>query len=113
MPRAADNDYFDRKRLLSTAILLLAYGISGAVHASLVPDPKERVEYWRSNYTELSEASDRRVAQAQMIFERILNAAGSRHGVHPRLLIIKEDPLRLVLQEAPPCGGQAGICAGA
>ena len=77
---------------------------SVTAHASLVPDPKERVEYWRKNYTELSDAGDRRVTKAQSIFERVLNAAGSRHGVHPRLLIIAEDPLNITLPVSIPDG---------
>ena len=85
-------------------LLLLLFLMSGSLQASLVPDPKERVEYWRSNYTELSDTSDKRVAQAQQIFERILNAAGGPHGVHPRLLIIKEDPLNISLPVSIPDG---------
>jgi tetratricopeptide (TPR) repeat protein len=86
------------------AVLLTTILTSGVLHASLVPDPKERVEYWRLNYTELSPANDKRVVQAQAIFERILNAAGSRLGVHPRLLIIKEDPLNITLPVSIPDG---------
>jgi tetratricopeptide (TPR) repeat protein len=83
--------------------MILPMLVSGSLQASLVPDPKERVEYWRTNFTEL-DTTDKRVAQAQRIFERILNTAGSRHGVHPRLLIIKEDPLNISLPVSIPDG---------
>ena len=90
--------------------VLLAAGTSAGLlksnmaFASLVPDPKERVEYWRKNYTELNPADDKRVGKAQAIFERVLNAAGSRHGVHPRLLVISEDPLNITLPVSIPDG---------
>ncbi|MCG6969690.1 MAG: tetratricopeptide repeat protein [Gammaproteobacteria bacterium] len=87
-----------------TTVFLIASLASGWLQASLVPDPKERVEYWRQNYTELNPAKDRRAVQAQVIFERILNAAGSRLGVHPRLLLIKEDPLNITLPVSIPDG---------
>jgi len=95
------------RRLL--ACLLVAGSLanlisSGAAQASLVPDPKERVEYWRKNYTELNPAGDKQVAKAQAIFDRVLNAAGSRHGVHPRLLVIAEDPLNITLPVSIPDG---------
>jgi tetratricopeptide (TPR) repeat protein len=104
MPAIERNSIFPLKHLLFISGFLLAVLMSGGAQASLVPDPKERVEYWRTNYTELSQAKDKRVAQAQQIFERILNAAGSRHGVHPRLLIIKEDPLNITLPVSIPDG---------
>jgi tetratricopeptide (TPR) repeat protein len=97
-------NYYCLKHLRLLKSLLFAILVSGTSQASLVPDPKERVEYWRTNYTELSDTTDKRVAQAQQIFERILNAAGSRHGVHPRLLIIKEDPLNISLPVSIPDG---------
>ena len=101
-PGTANNTPCRGKHKLLVASCLTAALLSTVAAASLVPDPKERVEYWQSNYTELSAADDKRVAQAQRIFERILNAAGSRHGVHPRLLILKEDPLNITLPVSIP-----------
>ena len=103
-PGTANNTPCRGKHKLLVASCLTAALLSTVAAASLVPDPKERVEYWQSNYTELSAADDKRVAQAQRIFERILNAAGSRHGVHPRLLILKEDPLNITLPVSIPDG---------
>lgn len=93
-----------RQCLLLAAGLLAGLLYVAGAQASLVPDPKERVEYWRQNYTELSESDDQRVARARSIFHRILNAAGSRHGVHPRLLILAEDPLNITLPVSIPDG---------
>ena len=66
------------------------------------PNPRERVDYWRSNYTVVT--SDARVARAQKIFDRIVRAAGQRPGVEPRLLVIAENPANVSLPIAIPDG---------
>ncbi|MDH5324455.1 MAG: M48 family metalloprotease [Gammaproteobacteria bacterium] len=89
-------------RLLMITVLL-ATTWQGAA-ASIVPNPKERIEYWRKNYKELTAEQDPRVSKAREIFTRVLNAAGSRHGVHPRLHIIAQDPLNITLPISIPDG---------
>lgn len=66
------------------------------------PNPRERVDYWRSNYTVVT--ADPRVPRAQKIFDRIVSAAGQRPGVEPRLLVIAEDPANVSLPIAIPDG---------
>jgi tetratricopeptide (TPR) repeat protein len=65
---------------------------------------KDRIDYWRSNYDTLSVAEDARVERAQAIFKRVLDAAGSKPGVVPRLLVIKQDPFGISLPIAIPDG---------
>lgn len=82
---------------LAVALML---GLTLVVKAN----PKERIDYWRSNYAELTPADDPRVGRAQAIFTRVLHAAGSKPGVVPRLLIIKDDPWDVALPMALPDG---------
>lgn len=72
--------------------------------AAALPDPKERIDYWQQNYSELTELDDPRVANGHQIFNRVLQAAGNRYGVIPRLYIIKENPLNVVLPISIPDG---------
>jgi tetratricopeptide (TPR) repeat protein len=67
-------------------------------------NPKERIEYWQKHYDELLAKDDRRAARAHDIFQRILNAAGKRPGVVPRLYITKTDPWNISLPIAIPDG---------
>jgi tetratricopeptide (TPR) repeat protein len=57
----------------------------------------ERIEYWRTKYQELTPADDPRVATAQAIFAQLVQMAGRRPGVVPRLFIIARDPWELPL----------------
>jgi len=72
--------------------------------AAVLPNPKERIDYWRNNYSELSANDDSRVAVAQAVFKRVLQAAGNRHGVHPRLIVLAQDPLNMSLPVSIPDG---------
>lgn len=92
------------KKQIGVCLLFLLLVGSLQVQASIVPNPKERIEYWRKNFQELTPEKDPRVAKAQKIFSRVLNAAGSRHGVHPRLHIIAEDPFNITLPISIPDG---------
>jgi Zn-dependent protease with chaperone function len=73
--------------------------------ATVVANPKERLEYWRQNYLELLPTEDPRAARAHAIFHRLLHAAGQKPGVIPRLYIIKSDPLGISVPIALPDGG--------
>lgn len=84
--------------ILAGGLLLLTS--SSALAAA--PNPRERVDYWRSNYTVVT--SDPRMSRAQKIFDRIVGAAGQRPGVEPRLLVIAEDPANVSLPIAIPDG---------
>lgn len=56
-------------------------------------NPRNHIDFWKKTYGELSSKDDPRVEKAQKIFQRVLNAAGKRPGVVPRLIIIKDDSL--------------------
>jgi hypothetical protein len=69
-----------------------------------VANPKERIDHWRNNYTELTPTDDPQAARAHTIFKRVLHAAGTKPGVVPRLFIIKDDPWDAALPMALPDG---------
>ncbi|WP_179131310.1 tetratricopeptide repeat protein [Candidatus Entotheonella palauensis] len=81
------------------AIVMVAGAFSNAF-----ANPKERIDFWRNNYVELTAADDPRVERAHDIFERILHAAGRTLGVVPRLFILKRDPMNIALPIAIPDG---------
>ena len=81
------------------AILMLTIASSTAV-ANL----KERIDYWRNNYEELTETEDPRAGRAHKIFKRIVDTAGKQPGVVPRLFVTKRDPLNVSLPIAIPDG---------
>ena len=82
------------------AVMLLV----AAAFSSAWANPKERIDYWRNNYAELTTAEDPRVKRAHQIFERIVHAAGRTLGVVPRLFILKHNPLNIALPIAIPDG---------
>jgi len=86
--------------LLITGIMLFHLQATAAV----LPNTKERIDYWRNNYTELSVADDARVEVARSVFNRVLQAAGNRHGIHPRLHILAQDPVNMSLPISIPDG---------
>ncbi|KPJ90574.1 MAG: hypothetical protein AMJ55_13400 [Gammaproteobacteria bacterium SG8_15] len=97
--------YKSSDRALCAALLTLgfmAYIYSAGVSA--LPNPQERIDYWQQNYSELTEVDDPRVANVHHIFGRVLQAAGNRYGVIPRLFIIKENPFNIVLPISIPDG---------
>jgi tetratricopeptide (TPR) repeat protein len=57
------------------------------------PNPRERIDFWRRNFTELKSQADPRVERAQNVFNRLVRIAGRRPGVEPRLYVIDEDPI--------------------
>ncbi len=77
--------------------------LTGAFSSALA-NPKERIDYWRNNYVELTAADDPRVERAHDIFERVLHAADRTLGVTPRLFILKRNPLNIALPIAIPDG---------
>jgi tetratricopeptide (TPR) repeat protein len=81
-----------------TAIVLL-------IGSAALAQPKERLEYWRTKYQELTPTRDPRAARAHAIFQRIVQVAGTRAGVVPRLFIAASDPWDLALPIALPDGG--------
>jgi len=68
-------------------------------------NPKERIDFWQKNYQELQPDQDPRAKRAHEIFNRLLNAAGKRPGVIPRLFIVKSDSPYIPLAFALPDGG--------
>jgi tetratricopeptide (TPR) repeat protein len=60
-------------------------------------DPRNRIEFWRNNYDELRVQDDALAARAHTIFQRVLQAAGARPGIVPRLFITTVDPWNVSL----------------
>lgn len=91
--------------LLQGVLGMVTVVVSIALYSpTATANPKERIDYWRKNYEELLPRDDPRVVRAQEIFARVLQAAGRRPGVVPRLFIAKTDPLDLSLPIALPDG---------
>lgn len=90
----------DRSQLrgLATALILLVSC------AAATAQPRERVEYWRTKYQELKPTDDPRAAKAHAIFQRVVQVAGKRPGVVPRLFIAASDPWDIALPIALPDG---------
>lgn len=59
-----------------------------------------QIAYWRQRYQELRPEDDARAAVAQAIFQRLVQVAGKRAGVVPRLFIIASDPWETALPMA-------------
>ena len=88
-------------------IALIVTGLLGALselNAGLYTN-KERIGFWRKNYTILDELHSPSTATAHGIFDALVHAAGTRPGVTPQLLIIKETPYNLSLPVSLPDGG--------
>jgi tetratricopeptide (TPR) repeat protein len=71
---------------LTIALLLLTAA------AACGANPRERIDFWRQNYASLEPGDDPLAARAHDIFDRVLQAAGTRSGVIPRLYILARDP---------------------
>ncbi len=68
-------------------------------------DARARLDFWRTNYGEMTAADDPRAAKAHDIFARVLGAAGKRAGVEPRLFVVKGAGATVPLAIALPDGG--------
>lgn len=82
---------------------LLALGAPAAIPAA--ENPRDRLDYWRSNFDLLTPEKDPRAARAHAIFRRVLAAAGKRPGVVPRLLVLDSASPYAPLAFAIPDGG--------
>jgi hypothetical protein len=72
---------------------VVLFCIIGVIWTSdVVGQSLEQVDYWRARYEELLPQDEPRVERAREIFAEVVQAAGKRAGVVPRLLIIKNDP---------------------
>jgi tetratricopeptide (TPR) repeat protein len=80
----------------STVALILLLGGVAAVRAQSI----EHIEYWRSKYQELTPTHDPRAATARAIFAQLVQVAGKRPGVVPRLFITATDPWDVILPVA-------------
>jgi len=74
-----------------------------SVHAYTI-NPKERISFWRENFTMLSEEEEVNVSKAKAVFNRLVRVTGIRSGVLPRLHIIKSAPDHLSLPISIPDG---------
>jgi tetratricopeptide (TPR) repeat protein len=68
-------------------------------------NPKERIDFWQKNFDELQPDQDSRAKNAHEIFHRLLDVAGKKPGVIPRLFIVKSDSPYIPLAFALPDGG--------
>jgi len=85
--------------------LVLVITLQITTYSNASENPKNRIDYWQNTYDELLPKDDPRAARAHDIFQRVLNAAGSRPGVMPRLFIVKDDSPTIPLSFAIPDGG--------
>jgi tetratricopeptide (TPR) repeat protein len=76
----------------AAALILLCSTVTMVTAQSL-----ERIEYWRTKYRELTPADDVRAATAHAVFAQLVQVAGNRPGVVPRLFITARDPWELPL----------------
>ncbi len=83
-------------------VLAAALVVSCVLPSVAAESPKDHIDFWLKNYGELKPESDPRAEKAYDIFSRVLNAAGKRSGVVPRLLIINHNSL---IANAIPDGG--------
>lgn len=67
-------------------------------------NPKERISFWRQNFSTLTAKQDNRVIKAHAIFTRLVNVAGSRNNINPMLHIINRAPKNTPLPMAIPDG---------
>ncbi len=89
------------KKLTGLIILLcLSVDMAQAIENKL----RERITFWRQNFTILSPEEDPHVDRALEIFDRLVNIAGIRSGVTPMLYIIKDAPPNIPLPMAIPDG---------
>ena len=84
--------------------LALALMVLMGCAASGAAQSRERIDYWRTKYQELQPTDAPRAQQAQNIFQRLVQVAGKRPGVVPRLFIMTSDPWDLALPIALPDG---------
>ena len=66
---------------------------------------RSRLDFWKTNYSELRPEDDARAAKAYEIFGRVINAAGKRAGVVPSLFVVKNAGSAVPLAIALPDGG--------
>ena len=87
---------------LPVLTLTLTLLMGGAITA--VAQSREQIEYWRTGYQELKPTDDPRAAKAHMIFQKLVQVAGRRAGMQPRLFIVASDPWDIALPIALPNG---------
>lgn len=92
-----------KKVLVFFILIMFVTGVPLAA-GSATDNPKNRIDFWQNNYDELKPANDPLSAKAHQIFERVLNAAGSRPGILPRLFIVNIESNLIPLAIAIPDG---------
>ncbi len=84
-------------------LAIIVTGVGSHVMADAQSDVT-RIAYWRTHFPELKPEEDARVHHAHAIFERLIQVAGKRSDVNPKLYITKKDPWQLTLPIALPQG---------
>src|SRR5262245_9553440 len=77
---------------LAAALLLLL-----CAEAAMAAPSIEQIQYWRTTYQELTPADDPHAAEAHAILARLVQVAGKRLGVEPRLFITARNPWDITL----------------
>ncbi len=90
------------KAIIFSLIIMLS--LSSIPFADASGGPKDRIDFWQNNYEELSPDSYPLAERARQIFEKVLQAAGSKPGVIPRLYLLKQDPGGVPLALSIPDG---------
>lgn len=93
------------KKFFQILGVVIAITLFFILSAEASENPKERIDFWQKNYQELQPDQDSRAKSAHDIFNRLLNTAGRRPGVIPRLFIVKSDSPYIPLAFALPDGG--------
>lgn len=88
--------------IIATLAINLLYQVY--TYANTGIDPRERIFFWKNNYTELSSDTDSRVIIAQDIFSKLVKISGRWQSQEPKLFIIKENPYNITLPIALPDG---------
>lgn len=92
------------KKLLVFFILMMSVMCLPLMGRSAEDNPKNRIDFWQNNYEELKPSNDPLAAKTHIIFERVLNAAGHRPGILPRLFIVNLESSLIPLAIAIPDG---------
>ncbi|HEY7491163.1 MAG TPA: hypothetical protein VIH59_08665, partial [Candidatus Tectomicrobia bacterium] len=77
--------------------LALMFLVLGGSAAAVAAQSRDQSDYWRTKYQELKPTDDPRAATAHTIFQRLVQVAGQRPGVLPRLFITMSEPWDMAL----------------
>lgn len=91
-------------QILQILLFLIMVIVSFSPLSMAMERPMESIDFWQRNYDELRPDDDARARAAHEVFKRLVNTAGSRPGVIPRLFIVKSEPKNMSLPIVIPDG---------